>query len=137
MTDTPVAEAPVTVAEAPVTLELSAVAAGYGGVEALRGVDIAVRRGQLTALIGPNGAGKSTLLRCITGLMRPRSGEIRLDGGRIDPFAAGKIAALGGCQGPGGRRLFGRQTIADNLLVGGWVQRKNRKQLGKDRDEMY
>jgi branched-chain amino acid transport system ATP-binding protein len=111
--------------------------AGYGGVDALRGVNLELQAGRLTALIGPNGAGKSTLLRCLTGLLRPRVGEVRFNGQRIDRLPASRVAALGVCQVPEGRRLFGRQSIADNLLVGGWVQRKKRHQLSADSERMF
>ncbi len=118
-------------------MTVSGLHAGYGGADALRGVNLELRAGRLTALIGPNGAGKSTLLRCLTGLLRPRLGEVRLNGQRIDRMPASRIASLGVCQVPEGRRLFGRQSIADNLLVGGWVQRKKRGQLIADSDRMF
>jgi branched-chain amino acid transport system ATP-binding protein len=119
------------------TIKVTGLHAGYGGVDALRDVNLDLQAGRLTALIGPNGAGKSTLLRCLTGLLRPRLGEVRFNGERIDRLPASRIAALGVCQVPEGRRLFGRQSIADNLLVGGWVQRKNRRQLTTDSERMF
>jgi branched-chain amino acid transport system ATP-binding protein len=118
-------------------VEVRGIHAGYGGVEALRGVDLRLEEGKLTALIGPNGAGKSTLLRCLTGLLRPHSGQVLLKGQRIDRLAPSRIASLGVGQVPEGRRLFGRQSIADNLLVGGWVGRRDRRRLNADRDRMY
>ncbi|HEY1281222.1 MAG TPA: ABC transporter ATP-binding protein [Acidimicrobiales bacterium] len=118
-------------------LDVEGLRAGYGGVDALRGVDLALEAGQVTAVIGPNGAGKSTLLRCLTGLMRPRAGTVTLNGQRIDRLSSGKIASLGICQVPEGRRLFGSQTIADNLMVAGWVQRRNRKTLAGDCERIY
>jgi branched-chain amino acid transport system ATP-binding protein len=128
------------VAEEKVTgsqLEVEGLRAGYGGVDALNGVDLSLAPGQVTAVIGPNGAGKSTLLRCLTGLMRPRAGTVALNGERIDRLSSGKIAALGVCQVPEGRRLFGSQTIADNLMVAGWVQRRSRKSLSADCERVY
>jgi len=118
-------------------VEVRGIHAGYGGVEALRGVDLRLEEGKLTALIGPNGAGKSTLLRCLTGLLRPHSGQVLLKGQRIDRLAPSRIASLGVGQVPEGRRLFGRQSIADNLLVGGWVGRRDRRRLNADRERMY
>jgi branched-chain amino acid transport system ATP-binding protein len=118
-------------------LDVEGLRAGYGGVDALRGVDLALESGQVTAVIGPNGAGKSTLLRCLTGLMRPRAGTVALNGHRIDRLSSGKIASLGICQVPEGRRLFGSQTIVDNLMVAGWVQRRNRKTLAGDCERIY
>jgi branched-chain amino acid transport system ATP-binding protein len=118
-------------------LDVEGLRAGYGGVDALRGVDLILEAGQVTAVIGPNGAGKSTLLRVLTGLMRPRAGTVALNGQRIDRLSSGKIASLGICQVPEGRRLFGSQTIADNLMVAGWVQRRNRKMLAGDCERIY
>jgi branched-chain amino acid transport system ATP-binding protein len=118
-------------------LEVEGLRAGYGGVDALKGVDLSLTPGQVTAVIGPNGAGKSTLLRCLTGLMKPRAGTVVLNGERIDRLSSGKIASLGVCQVPEGRRLFGSQTIADNLMVAGWVQRRSRKSLAGDCDRIY
>jgi branched-chain amino acid transport system ATP-binding protein len=118
-------------------LDVEGLRAGYGGVDALNGVDLALEPGQVTAVIGPNGAGKSTLLRCLTGLMRPRAGTVALNGERIDRLSSGKIASLGVCQVPEGRRLFGTQTIADNLMVAGWVRRRNRKSLASDCERVY
>lgn len=119
------------------TMKVTGLYAGYGGVDALSNVNLDLQAGRLTALIGPNGAGKSTLLRCLTGLLRPRLGEVRFNGERIDRLPASRIASLGVCQVPEGRRLFGRQSIADNLLVGGWVQRRNRGQLNADSERMF
>jgi branched-chain amino acid transport system ATP-binding protein len=118
-------------------LDVEGLRAGYGGGGALNGVDLALEPGQVTAVIGPNGAGKSTLLRCLTGLMRPRAGTVALNGERIDRLSSGKIASLGVCQVPEGRRLFGTQTIADNLMVAGWVRRRNRKSLASDCERVY
>jgi branched-chain amino acid transport system ATP-binding protein len=118
-------------------LEVEGLRAGYGGVDALTGVDLTLEPGKVTALIGPNGAGKSTMLRCLTGLLKPRAGTIVLNGERIDRLSPGRIAALGVCQVPEGRRLFATQTIADNLMVAGWVQRRNRRQLVADCESVY
>jgi branched-chain amino acid transport system ATP-binding protein len=118
-------------------LEVEGLRAGYGGVDAITDVDLTLEPGKVTAVIGPNGAGKSTLLRCLTGMLRPRAGTVILNGERIDRLSPGRIAALGVCQVPEGRRLFGPQTIADNLMVAGWVQRRNRRQLSADCERIY
>jgi branched-chain amino acid transport system ATP-binding protein len=119
------------------TVEVRGLHAGYGDVDAVRGIDLRLESGRLTALIGPNGAGKSTTLRCVTGLLRPRSGEVLLSGERIDRLSASRIAARGVCQVPEGRRLFARQSLVDNLLVGAWVQRRNRRQMNEDVERMF
>jgi branched-chain amino acid transport system ATP-binding protein len=92
----------------------------YGGAEALRGIDLDVHRGELVALIGANGAGKSTCLRAIAGLVRPVEGSIRLDGHELAGAPAHHIVARGISLVPEGRRLFGDQTVSDNLLLGAY-----------------
>jgi branched-chain amino acid transport system ATP-binding protein len=118
-------------------LEVEGLRAGYGGVDALSGVDLTLEAGKVTAVIGPNGAGKSTLLKCLTGMIKPRAGTVHLNGKRIDRLSSGRIASMGVCQVPEGRRLFSTQTIADNLMVAAWVQRPSRKRLAADCEAVY
>jgi branched-chain amino acid transport system ATP-binding protein len=103
----------------------------------LNGIDLTVEPGRLTVLLGPNGAGKSTLLRCVMGLLKPSAGTIELDGTRIDGQSSAKVARAGIALVPEGRRLFGPEPIADNLLIGGWVQGRSKSQLEADRESMY
>ena len=100
--------------------------AGYGGLPALRGVSLEVRRGEIVALVGANGAGKTTLLRTIAGLLQPGSGSIGLDGRRIDGRPAHEIVRAGIAYVPEGRHLFGRLTVRDNLLLGAFTHRDER-----------
>jgi branched-chain amino acid transport system ATP-binding protein len=100
--------------------------AGYGGLPALHGVSLEVKRGEIVALVGANGAGKSTLLRAIAGLLQPVSGRIDLDGRRIDGRPAHEIVRSGIAYVPEGRHLFGRLTVRDNLLLGAFTQRDER-----------
>ena len=102
--------------------------AGYGGLPALHGVSLEVKRGEIVALVGANGAGKSTLLRAIAGLLRPGSGRIDLDGRRIDGRPAHEIVRSGIAYVPEGRHLFGRLTVLDNLLLGAFIHRGGRGQ---------
>ncbi len=120
-----------------VLLKVEGLRAGYGGVDALSGVDLELAAGKVTAVIGPNGAGKSTLLKCLTGMIKPRAGTVTLNGKRIDRLSAGKIASLGITQVPEGRRLFSSQTIADNLMVAAWVQRGRGRKLASDCEAVY
>jgi branched-chain amino acid transport system ATP-binding protein len=100
--------------------------AGYGGLPALHGVSLEVKRGEIVALVGANGAGKSTLLRAIAGLLQPVSGRIDLEGRRIDGRPAHEIVRSGIAYVPEGRHLFGRLTVRDNLLLGAFTQRDER-----------
>jgi branched-chain amino acid transport system ATP-binding protein len=118
-------------------LELSGVRAGYGAADVLNGVDLTVEPGKLTVILGPNGAGKSTLLRCVMGMLKLSGGTIELDGRRMDGQSSAKVARAGVALVPEGRRLFGTEPIADNLLVGGWVRGRSKAELLSDREEMY
>ena len=108
----------------------------YGAVTALRGIDMEVRRGEVVALLGANGAGKSTMLRTISGLVRPRSGEIVFDGTRIDGMRPSQVVRRGIAHSPEGRRLFGDLTVAENLRLGA-VQRTDRDNIDADRERLY
>jgi branched-chain amino acid transport system ATP-binding protein len=104
-------------------LSVDAVYVGYDELLVLRNCSIEVRAGEFVALVGPNGAGKSTLLRAITGLRRPRSGAIRLEGERIDGLPPYEIAARGIVMIPEGRRLFAELTVRENLDLGAFLPR--------------
>jgi len=101
-------------------LEVRGLRAGYGEVDVLRGVDLDVRPGELVALVGANGAGKSTLLKCISGLLPPTAGTIRLGGESIAGAPPARIVRLGVAHVPEGRQVFGRLSVADNLLLGAY-----------------
>ncbi|RKR92963.1 amino acid/amide ABC transporter ATP-binding protein 2 (HAAT family) [Micromonospora pisi] len=92
----------------------------YGGVVALRGVDLRVDQGELVALVGANGAGKSTLLKAVSGLHRPVRGTVTFLGEEIGDLPAFRIARRGAVLVPEGRRLFGQQSVLQNLLLGGY-----------------
>lgn len=95
----------------------------YDRVLAVRKVSLACEAGSAIALIGANGAGKTSTLRAITGLVRPASGEIRLEGTRIDGLAPAAIAARGITMVPEGRHVFPLMSIRDNLLMGAYLRR--------------
>lgn len=92
--------------------------AGYGAVAVLRGIDLAVAPGEVLCLMGRNGAGKSTTLKAIMGLVRPTSGEIRLDRTRLDALPAHDVPRAGVAWVPQGRRLFAELSVAENLEIG-------------------
>jgi branched-chain amino acid transport system ATP-binding protein len=93
----------------------------YGSIHALQGISLEVMQGEIVALIGGNGAGKSTTLNSICGLVRPRSGQILLNGEDLGPLAAHDIMARGVVQVPEGRRIFARLTVTENLKMGAFV----------------
>ena len=105
-------------------LELRDVHAYYGNIHALKGVSLTVEAGEIVTLIGANGAGKSTTLKTISGLLRPRQGEITFDGGRIDGTKAHDIVGLGISQAPEGRRIFPRMSVTENLEMGAFLRTK-------------
>jgi len=100
-------------------LELVDLHAAYGHIRALHGVSLEVRTGEAVAVIGSNGAGKSTMLRTISGLMRARSGTITYDGIDVTHASTDRIVSLGISHCPEGRRIFGRLSVRENLVLGG------------------
>jgi branched-chain amino acid transport system ATP-binding protein len=101
-------------------LEIRTMAAGYGRIDVLRDVSLAVPKGTIVGLLGPNGAGKSTLIRSISGLTQIRSGEILFEGKPIQGRAPEDIVELGIIQVPQGRMLFPDLSIEDNLQLGAY-----------------
>lgn len=99
----------------------------YGGFQALRGVSIEVRAGEIVALVGANGAGKSTLLNAVSGLIRPRAGRIEYEGQDIVGKDPSRIVGLGISHVPQGRRVFPDMTVIDNLTLGSYNQHARRK----------
>ncbi|MEP6598791.1 MAG: ABC transporter ATP-binding protein [Actinomycetota bacterium] len=95
----------------------------YGNIAAVKGLDVDVYQGEIVTLIGSNGAGKSTTLRTISGLLRPRSGEVLFEGKRIHGVPGHDVVKLGICQSPEGRRIFQRMTVGENLELGAFLRR--------------
>ncbi len=100
-------------------LRFDGVVAGYGSLTILNELSFTANAGEVTLLIGPNGAGKSTVLKTLFGLLRPRSGEIRLQGDRIDGASPAQLLRRGVAFVPQGRNLFGALTLFQNLELGG------------------
>ncbi len=103
----------------------------YGGIKALRGVDLEVPDGKIVTLIGANGAGKSTTLRTISGLVKAESGSITYDGKELLGLSINKILEQGIAQSPEGRRVFPNLTVLENLKIGAYL-RKDRDGIEKD-----
>ncbi|MFQ6672628.1 MAG: ABC transporter ATP-binding protein [Candidatus Tectimicrobiota bacterium] len=104
-------------------LELRGVATAYGLLEAVKGVDVTVRDGEIACLIGANGAGKSTTLLTIAGILRPFRGTIALQGDRLDGLSADAIVKRGVSLVPEGRRIFPDLTVMENLALGAYARR--------------
>jgi branched-chain amino acid transport system ATP-binding protein len=110
-------------------LEVRDLNAGYGRVQVLWDVDLAVEAKQIVALVGANGAGKTTLLRAISGMIGVRSGSVRLGGQEIAGAPVESIVDLGLAHVHEGRRLFSGLTVRENLILGGW--RNRNRDLGR------
>jgi branched-chain amino acid transport system ATP-binding protein len=104
-------------------LEVRELSVAYGAIEAVRNVSFVVEQGQIVCLIGANGAGKTTTLRTISGLLRPRAGDILFEGVSIAKRPAHEILSAGIAQSPEGRRIFARMTVEENLLLGAYARR--------------
>jgi ABC-type branched-subunit amino acid transport system ATPase component len=102
---------------APPRLELRGIRAGYGSIEVLHGVDLAVGAGQVFALLGANGVGKSTALKVASGQIIPQAGDVMLAGHRVTGTSSEVLARLGVCTIPEGRGVFPNLTVAENLLM--------------------
>jgi branched-chain amino acid transport system ATP-binding protein len=109
-------------------LEVTGLKARYGPIEALHGLDFSVARGRLVALVGANGAGKTTLLRVLSGVHRAAAGTIRFDGVDISRVPSHRRVALGVCQAPEGRQVFGPMSVEDNILLGAYRHQNARLQ---------
>ncbi len=118
-------------------LELQGLRAGYGEVQVLWGIDLAVRSGEITALIGSNGAGKTTLMRALSGLIPVQSGSYRSDGVDLSDATPAAILSHGIVHVPEGRRLFGAMSIEDNLLMGAYSRTAGRAEISRDMDRVY
>jgi branched-chain amino acid transport system ATP-binding protein len=117
-------------------LELEDVHTFYGTIEALKGISLNVREGEIVTLIGANGAGKSTTLRTINGINKPRRGKIRFAGRDITGMAAHDVVKLGISQSPEGRRLFGRMSVLENLELGAF-QRNDKPAIATDMERVF
>jgi len=114
-------------------LEIKSLRAGYGAVEILRGVDLAVGAGEIVALLGSNGAGKSTLNNNVCGLFRPLGGAIRFDGKDVASATSMRIVEAGLIQVPEGRRVFPNLSVRDNLELGSYRRGRPNRARNLDR----
>ena len=117
-------------------LKINNLHVSYGGIRALRGVDLEVPDGKIVTLIGANGAGKSTLLRTISGLVKADSGSITYDGVELLGKPINKVLEMGIAQVPEGRRVFADMTVLENLKIGAYL-RKDKAEIEKDIQWVY
>ena len=117
-------------------LLLTSVDAGYSGFQALFGISVEIEVGETVAVIGPNGAGKTTLMRVISGLIRPISGAITMEGTDLVRTPAHRILELGIAHVPENRRLFPAMTVEDNLRMGAYI-RPARTRFAERLDYVY
>lgn len=108
----------------------------YGNIHALKGVSLEINEGEIVTLIGANGAGKSTLLRTISGLLKPKNGEITFEGAAIQGKVAQAIVKKGISQVPEGRRIFAGMTVEENLELGAYL-RKDKQGMREDFEKVY
>lgn len=105
-------------------LEVKDLHVSYGAINAIKGIDLYVNRGEVVTILGANGAGKTTTLRTISGLLKPVSGEIVFDGKVITQLPAHEIVSLGMSHSPEGRRVFGTLSVEENLMMGAYTLKK-------------
>jgi len=108
----------------------------YGAIHALKGISAEVNEGEIVTLIGANGAGKSTILRTISGLLKPKAGQINFEGKSIAGVVAQDIVKLGISQVPEGRRVFANMSVLENLELGAYI-RNDKKGIQKDMENVF
>jgi branched-chain amino acid transport system ATP-binding protein len=117
-------------------LELSRVEIAYGGIQAVKGIDLHVDKGELVCLIGTNGAGKTTTLKGITGLQPVKDGAIRYAGENVTGRPAFELVRKGLAMVPEGRGVFGALTIEENLAMGAYI-RTDKAAIGEDVERVF
>lgn len=108
----------------------------YGAIHAIKGISFDVKEGEIVTLIGANGAGKTTTLHSISGLIKPKSGEITFCGQNLCSTDAHRIIRLGLAQVPEGRRIFAKMTVQENLEMGAFI-RKDREKIDEDFERVF
>jgi len=117
-------------------LEVSKLKISYGGINAVKGIDLAVEEGEMVALIGANGAGKTTTLKAICGILKPAAGRVIYRGADVTGAASFTLVERGLALVPEGRQVFGRLTVEENLDMGAYA-RRDASAVKADRRRMY
>lgn len=118
-------------------LEIRGIETYYGKIQALKGIDLDVREGEITTIIGANGAGKTTLMMSICGSPAPRTGSIKFEGQEICGLPTHQIMHLGIAQSPEGRRIFPRMSVLENLQMGAILNKEQAVTFGQDLAHAY
>jgi branched-chain amino acid transport system ATP-binding protein len=118
-------------------LEIRDLEAGYGQIQVLWNVNISVGEGEIVAMVGSNGAGKTTLLKTIAGLIRPRGGEITLNGEPVTRLTPDVRVKLGISLVPEGRQLFSGMTVEQNLMMGAYSRDNPKNEIARDLDRVF
>jgi branched-chain amino acid transport system ATP-binding protein len=116
-------------------LEVRGLEVAYGGIRAVKGIDLDVSGGEVVTLIGANGAGKTTTLKALSGLVRPRAGRVSYDGSDVTGLPPHELVKRGLALVPEGRGVFGRLTIEENLAMGAYTRRD--REVAKDYERAY
>lgn len=117
-------------------LQVENITVYYGNIQAIKGVTLDIQEGEIVTLIGANGAGKSTLLKTVSGLLKPKEGQILYEGKSIGGKAAQAIVKQGISHVPEGRRIFANMTVEENLQLGAYL-RRDRAGIKKDMEQVY
>jgi branched-chain amino acid transport system ATP-binding protein len=118
-------------------LDIQDVQAYYGHVHALKGISLSVNQGEIVALIGANGAGKTTVLRTVSGLLRPRQGEVRIGGQSIRGMQAHQVVYMGVSHAPEGRKIFSTLSVNENLNMGAYSLGGQRARIEQHRERVF
>jgi branched-chain amino acid transport system ATP-binding protein len=117
-------------------LEISGLKISYGGINAVKGIDLEVNQGEMVALIGANGAGKTTTLKAVCGILSPAAGKVRYQGEDVTYAPSYSLVERGLALVPEGRGVFGRLTVEENLDMGAYV-RRDRAGIRRELERMY
>ncbi len=117
-------------------LDVNNIHSYYGNIHALKGISLTVEKGEIVTLIGANGAGKSTTLRTIMGILKPREGNVRLDGDELTRYKPHEIVYKGIAMVPEGRRVFARMSVTENLEMGAY-SRSSKQEIAQDLERVF
>jgi len=117
-------------------LEVNDIHTYYGNIHALKGISLVVEAGEIVTLIGANGAGKTTTLRTISGLLKPRQGNVTLEGEDLSKYRAHEVVFKGVAMVPEGRGIFARLTVAENLEMGAY-SRNDKESIQRDFERVF